>query len=102
MSKPRKKAPPGFYSGGGEPETNVSRLDAAKRSGDIDSSAWIVLPGGEGFKVQTKPGKVSIIQQPICADEQTVVLNAYEARRLSKILPAAIAAARRTERPHHE
>jgi hypothetical protein len=82
----KKKAVP--ISGTVEDATNVD-VTAHK---SVDGYRFD-FPATDGFKVEAKTGKISIIQEPVCCDQQLVNLTIYEARQLLNVLPAAIQAA---------
>ena len=91
MKKPphkEKPAPP--YSGSGMNRTSAEDWTPQDRTDIRPSKSWTVPIGGDGFTVEANTGKVIISQSPICAEKQTIILNAEEALRLNVILLSAI------------
>jgi hypothetical protein len=98
MSSPPTKI---IKSRAGDESSAVSRMsksqgNEAHKSEDIYPGSWRIPPGGDGFEIYVaESGNLVLKQAPICADEQTVVLNFVEAQALLRILPSAVALARR-------
>ena len=85
-----KKRPPDKTCGVTEPDD--CEVGTPQLSESSNFSTWEVLPT-DGFKVKAQPGKISIIQEPVCADTATVTLSVPEAVKLREVLTSAIMAA---------